>query len=61
MTQTKPPPENPGRFTLLDRIENGEIKPDVIVSHHMSLRDAPKACANFKNKQDEFTKIVLQP
>lgn len=46
---------------LLDRIEKGEIKPDVIISHRLSLKQAPKAYANFKNKQDEFTKVVLQP
>jgi threonine dehydrogenase-like Zn-dependent dehydrogenase len=46
---------------LLDRIEKGEIKPGVIISHHVSLREAPQAYANFKNKQDEFTKVILIP
>ena len=46
---------------LLARIEAGEIKPDVIISHRLSLSEAPAAYDNFLNKQDEFTKVVLQP
>lgn len=46
---------------LLARIEAGEIKPDVIISHRLSLSDAPAAYDNFLNKQDDFTKVVLQP
>ena len=46
---------------LLRRIEAGEITPDVIISHRLTLGDAPQAYADFKNKQDEFTKVVLQP
>jgi threonine dehydrogenase-like Zn-dependent dehydrogenase len=46
---------------LLDRIENGDIRPDVIISHHLPLADAPTAYRNFLEKQDEFTKIVMRP
>ena len=46
---------------LLARIEAGEITPDVIISHRLALADAPAAYDNFLNKQDEFTKVVLQP
>lgn len=46
---------------LLARIENGEISPDVIISHRLPLADAPGAYADFRNKQDEFTKVVLRP
>lgn len=46
---------------LLARIEAGEIKPDVIISHRLNLSAAPQAYDNFLNKQDEFTKVVLQP
>jgi threonine dehydrogenase-like Zn-dependent dehydrogenase len=46
---------------LLARIENGEIKPDVIISHRLSLNEAPHAYDRFLNAQDEFTKVVLQP
>jgi threonine dehydrogenase-like Zn-dependent dehydrogenase len=45
---------------LLARIEAGEITPDVIISHRLSLSEAPAAYDNFLNKQDEFTKVVLQ-
>ena len=45
---------------LLARIESGEIKPDVIISHRLPLEDAPGAYDDFLNKQDEFTKVVLQ-
>ena len=46
---------------LLARIEAGDITPDVIISHRLPLADAPGAYDNFLNKQDEFTKVVLQP
>ena len=46
---------------LLARIETGEIQPDVIISHRIKLSEAPAAYDNFLNKQDEFTKVVLQP
>jgi threonine dehydrogenase-like Zn-dependent dehydrogenase len=46
---------------LLARIEAGEIKPDVIMSHRLNLSEAPAAYDNFLNKKDEFTKVVLQP
>lgn len=46
---------------LLERIDKGEIKPDVIISHRLSLEEAPGAYDSFLNKQDEFTKIVMQP
>ena len=46
---------------LLDRIERGEIKPECIISHHLALDAAPQAYADFSNKQDEFTKVVLRP
>lgn len=46
---------------LLGRIEAGEIKPDVIISHRLSLADAPGAYSDFLNKQHEFTKVVMQP
>jgi threonine dehydrogenase-like Zn-dependent dehydrogenase len=46
---------------LLSRIENGEIDPSFIVTHRMSLDDAPQAYAMFKDKQDECVKVVLTP
>jgi threonine dehydrogenase-like Zn-dependent dehydrogenase len=46
---------------LLDLIEQGRIDPSFIISHHMSLEDAPEGFAMFRDKQDECTKIVLKP
>lgn len=46
---------------LLDRIEAGDIDPTVIISHRLPLKDAPKAYKNFRDNQDEFTKVVLKP
>jgi threonine dehydrogenase-like Zn-dependent dehydrogenase len=46
---------------LLERIERGEIDPSFVVSHQMSLDEAPQAYEMFKHKQDNCTKIVLTP
>jgi threonine dehydrogenase-like Zn-dependent dehydrogenase len=46
---------------LLQRIENGDIDPSFVVTHRMSLDDAPRGYEMFTNKQDECIKIVLKP
>jgi len=46
---------------LLERIEQGEIDPSFVITHRMSLSDAPSAYDIFTNKQDDCIKIVLQP
>jgi threonine dehydrogenase-like Zn-dependent dehydrogenase len=46
---------------LLELIEQGRIDPSFIISHHMSLEDAPEGFAMFRDKQDACTKIVLKP
>jgi threonine dehydrogenase-like Zn-dependent dehydrogenase len=46
---------------LLERIQNGEIDPSFVVSHHLSLEDAPQGYEMFKHKQDNCTKVVLKP
>lgn len=46
---------------LLDRIRKGEIDPTYIISHRMSLEDAPEGYEIFKHKRDECTKVVLTP
>jgi len=46
---------------LLEMIENGDIDPTFVVTHKMSLEDAPYAYDIFKNKQDECIKVVLKP
>jgi threonine dehydrogenase-like Zn-dependent dehydrogenase len=46
---------------LLNKIENGEIDPSFIVSHTMSLDEAPHAYNIFTHKHDECVKVVLKP
>ncbi|MBW3641956.1 MAG: glutathione-dependent formaldehyde dehydrogenase [Actinobacteria bacterium] len=46
---------------LLRRIEAGDIDPSFVVTHRMSLDDAPDGFATFKHKQDECMKVVLTP
>jgi threonine dehydrogenase-like Zn-dependent dehydrogenase len=46
---------------LLDRIRNGDIDPTFVVSHHLSLDDAPHGYEIFKHKQDNCSKVILKP
>ena len=46
---------------LLQRIQNGEIDPSFVVTHRMSLDEAPKGYSTFVNKEDDCIKIVLKP
>jgi threonine dehydrogenase-like Zn-dependent dehydrogenase len=46
---------------LLERIQNGEIDPSYIITHHLNLEDAPKGYEIFKKKQDDCIKVVLKP
>jgi threonine dehydrogenase-like Zn-dependent dehydrogenase len=51
------------RYTrpLLERIRNGEIDPSFVISHTLSLDEAPQGYVTFRDKQDECNKIVLKP
>lgn len=46
---------------LLEHIQNGDIDPSFVISHRLSLEDAPQGYAMFKQNQDDVTKIVLRP
>jgi threonine dehydrogenase-like Zn-dependent dehydrogenase len=46
---------------LLERIERDEIDPSFVITHRMSLNDAPRGYDIFTNKQDDCIKIVLKP
>lgn len=46
---------------LLERIQAGEIDPTFIITHRLSLDEAPHGFAIFNNKQDECLKVVLTP
>src|SRR5688500_15597884 len=46
---------------LLKRIDDGEIDPSFVITHRLSLNDAPWGYETFKNKEDDCLKIVLKP
>jgi threonine dehydrogenase-like Zn-dependent dehydrogenase len=46
---------------LLERIQQGDIDPSQIISHHLPIDQAPHAYEIFKQKQDNCTKVVLKP
>jgi threonine dehydrogenase-like Zn-dependent dehydrogenase len=46
---------------LLARIQNREIDPSFVISHHMRLDEAPRGFELFSKKRDNCEKIVLKP
>ena len=46
---------------LLERIERGEIDPSFVVTHRLSLDDAPRGYDMFLHKEDGCVKVVLKP
>lgn len=46
---------------LLRRIEEGEVDTTFLISHRLSLEDAPRGYDQFRNNQNEWTKVVLKP
>jgi threonine dehydrogenase-like Zn-dependent dehydrogenase len=46
---------------LLERIENGEIDPSFIITHRLTLDEAPAGYDMFLNKADDCVKVVLKP
>ena len=46
---------------LLERVERGEIDPSFVVSHRVPLNRAPEMYKIFNDKQDNCTKVVLDP
>ena len=46
---------------LLERIQNGEIDPSFVITHKLSLDEAPEGYDLFVNKEDDCIKIVLKP
>jgi threonine dehydrogenase-like Zn-dependent dehydrogenase len=46
---------------LLERIERGQIDPGYIISHRISLNDAPEMYKVWRDKKDKVTKIVIDP
>jgi threonine dehydrogenase-like Zn-dependent dehydrogenase len=46
---------------LLERIQNGDIDPSFIITHRLSLEEAPRGFEMFLNKEDDCLKVVLKP
>ena len=44
---------------LLKRIEAGDIHPEAIITHRMSLADAAKGYEIFEKKEEDCRKVVL--
>jgi threonine dehydrogenase-like Zn-dependent dehydrogenase len=47
--------------TLLRHIQNGDIDPSFVVTHRVSLDDAPEMYKTFRDKQDGCIKVVMKP
>jgi threonine dehydrogenase-like Zn-dependent dehydrogenase len=46
---------------LFEHVIEGRLKPSRIITHRLSLEEAPKAYDTFLNKQDDCVKVVLKP
>jgi threonine dehydrogenase-like Zn-dependent dehydrogenase len=46
---------------LLERIEKGQVDPSSIISHRITLDQAPKMYEIWRDKKDQVTKIVIDP
>jgi len=46
---------------LLEMILDGKLDTTFLISHHLDLEDAAEGYKNFKEKQNEYTKVVLRP
>jgi threonine dehydrogenase-like Zn-dependent dehydrogenase len=46
---------------LLDRIERGQIDPSYIISHRITLEEAPRMYEVWRDKRESVTKIVIDP
>ena len=46
---------------LLAHIERGEIDPTFLITHRVSLEDAPDMYHTFREKEDQCIKVVMTP
>lgn len=46
---------------LLERIQRGQFNPAAIISHHLSLDEAPHGYEIFQKKQEQCIKVVMHP
>lgn len=45
---------------LLEKVEDGAIDPSFVISHRLTLDEAPEGYRLFRDKQDSCTKIVMK-
>ncbi len=46
---------------LLERVEQGDIDPSFVITHRMSLDEAPDAYEMFRDKRDRCVKVMMRP
>ena len=46
---------------VMDKIEDGEIDPTFMITHEISLKDAPIAYSKLYNKEDGMVKVFINP
>ncbi len=46
---------------LLEHIENGDLSPDLIITHRMKLEDAAEGYRIFDKREEDCRKIILTP
>lgn len=46
---------------LLERIQRGEIDPSFVITHRLSIEEAPEAYRIFQEKRDRCIKVVMDP
>ena len=46
---------------LMEIVREGKIDPTVVISHRLPLTEAPRAYQIFRDKQEQCTKVVLDP
>ena len=46
---------------LMNRVQRGEIDPSFVITHRMTLDDAPRGYGMFRDKEDECIKVVMRP
>jgi threonine dehydrogenase-like Zn-dependent dehydrogenase len=46
---------------LLEKIERGDIDPSFLITHRVSIDEAPEMYQTFRDKQDDCIKVVMRP
>lgn len=47
--------------TLLKHIQEGQLKPDIIITHRLPLSQAAEGYKVFNKKEEDCRKVVLTP